>query len=93
MSLDEGGDTGESGGTPPRDWLVAAFLVEAAAVMIALVVPFTPSKTGSTWSPAELIWPDPSYPQKVIASFVLVNAMLLVLGLLAWIGVRLGARR
>ena len=44
------GEAGRPGGMP--DWLVALLMAEGVALMIALVTPITPSKTGSTWSPA-----------------------------------------
>lgn len=72
--------------TPDR--LVAVLLAEAVALLIALVTPITPSKTGSTWSPAELFFAQPSYLKEVLASFVLVNLLLGVLGLIVWIAVR-----
>ena len=59
--------------------------VEAFALMVALVTPITPSKTGSTWSPGELFSTDPSYLEDVAASFLMVNGLLLVIGLMVWI--------
>jgi hypothetical protein len=58
-------------------------VIESIALAIALVTPITPSKTGSTWSPADLMWTDPTYLQKVAASFVVVNLLIAVLGLAA----------
>jgi predicted TIM-barrel fold metal-dependent hydrolase len=58
--------------------------------MIALVTPITPTKTGSTWSPAELFTADPSYLEKVFASFVMVNLIIAALGLVAWVAIRRG---
>ena len=75
--------------TPLRDWLAALFLTESAAVMIALVSPLTPSKTGSDRSPAELFWQEPSYAQEAIVAFVGVNALLILIGLIAWIAVKM----
>ena len=53
-------------------------------------MPLTPSKTGSTWSPAHLFTPDPTYLEKVAASFVLVNGILVGLGVVVWIVTVLG---
>jgi len=72
----------------PSDWLVAAFLTEASALLIALVTPVTPSKTASRWTPADLFLADPSYFQKVLASFVAVNLLIAILGLVAWLTMR-----
>ncbi len=66
-------------------------MTEAIALGIALAMPITPSKTGSTWSPANFFSTDPTYLEKVAASFVVVNFLLLVLGLVAWVISRRGA--
>ena len=70
------------------DWLVAVVLTEGTALMIALVTPITPSRTGSTWSPAELFSADPNYLEKVLASFVAVNLIIAVLAPVAWVAIR-----
>ena len=72
------------------DWLVGIFTLEAIAVGIAVFLPLTPSKTGSTWSPAELFKADPAYFEKVLASFVTVNLLIGLLGVVAWVVARLG---
>lgn len=64
--------------------------IEAFALMVALVTPITPSKTGSTWSPGELFSTDPSYLEDVAASFLMVNGLLLVIGLAVWVTSRSG---
>lgn len=70
------------------DWLVAVLVIEGTAFLIALVTPVTPSKTGSTWTPAELFSEDPGYLAEVLASFVMVNLIVAILGLLVWVAVR-----
>jgi hypothetical protein len=65
-------------------WVVGLVAMEAIALGIAIVTPITPSKTGSTWSPAHVFSPDPTYVEEVGASFVVVNIILVVLGLVAW---------
>jgi len=65
------------------DRVVGLLVVESIALAIALVTPVTPSKTGSTWSPADLMWTDPTYVQKVAATFIVVNLLIVVLGLAA----------
>jgi hypothetical protein len=65
------------------DRVTGVVVIESVALAIALVTPITPSKTGSTWSPADLMWTDPTYLQKVAASFVVVNLLIAVLGLAA----------
>ena len=62
---------------------IGFLVVEGIALAIAVAMPLTPSKTGSTWSPAHWFSAEPSYLEKVLASFVLVNVVLLLLGLVA----------
>jgi hypothetical protein len=75
-------DEGREGRLP--GWAVGVLTMEAIALGIAVAMPVTPSKTGSTWSPAHLFSPDPTYLEEVGASFVVVNVILLGLGLVAW---------
>mgnify|MGYP001821379938 CR=1 FL=1 len=63
----------------------AALVVEGMALMIALVTPITPSKTGSKWRPGSLLSEDPTYLLDVLASFLMVNALILVIGVAVWI--------
>ena len=71
-------------------WATGILVIESIALLIAIVSPLTPSKTGSTWSPADLFSPDPTYLEKVGASFVVVNILILLLGLVAVVVSRLG---
>ena len=64
--------------------------IEAFALMVALVTPITPSKTGSTWTPGEFFSTDPSYLEDVAASFLMVNGLLLFIGLAVWVTSRFG---
>lgn len=73
-----------------RDRVKALMALESIAVAIALVTPLTPTRTGSTWSPAEIFTTDPSYLEKALASFAAVNLLLAVLGFVVWILTRLG---
>lgn len=63
----------------------ALLIIEAVALMIALVLPVTPSKTGKPirW-PAT--WGD--YLQDVLLSFLLVNAVLIVIFVVGWLWIR-----
>ena len=58
----------------------AALLLEATALMIALVMPVTPSRTGTEWSLAELVFPEPSYVQEVVVYFAAANLVMLLVG-------------
>ena len=66
-------------------WARPALAVEGMALMIALVTPVTPSKTGSKWRPGSLLSEDPTYLLDVLASFLMVNALILVIGVAVWI--------
>ena len=81
-------DSGEKPKAGVPMWLAVLLWAEAVAVLIALVMPITPSKTGSTWTPAHVFSADPTYVEKVTASFVLVNILLAVLGCAAWFFIR-----
>lgn len=57
-------------------------LAEGAAVLIALLMPITPSKTGSDWTLAQLFIPDPGYLQEVLAYFLFTNLVLLAIAVI-----------
>ena len=65
-----------------RERLVLLAGLEAIAVLIALVLPITPSKTG----PPGIPWPDSlgSYLADVLLAFGVVNAIFLALALVVW---------
>jgi len=63
---------------------VVVILVEAAALLIGLAMPLTPSKTGSTWSLAHFFTTNPSYLTEVFVYFVFTNLLLLVFGSVLW---------
>ena len=71
-----------------NDVLRGILAVEGIALGIALVMPVTPSKTGSTWTPADAFWEDPSYLQEVAVAFVVVNGLMAVIALFGWVYVR-----
>lgn len=79
-------ESGPGGGVP--DWAAALLLSEAAALLIALATALVPGRSGSTWSPADVLYENPSLLQRVVASFVLLNVVLGVLGTGAWFLVR-----
>lgn len=60
-------------------------LAEGAALMIALLMPITPSKTGSKRGLADLLISDPTYLQEVVVYFVLTNILLLIIGAIVWL--------
>jgi hypothetical protein len=67
---------------------VGILAVQAIALLIGIAMPLTPSKTGSTWSPAELLWDDPGYLLQVAVYFVMTNLLIVLLGLAVWIVTR-----
>jgi len=71
----------------PPWWQIALF-IEGAALAIALLLPITPSKTGSEWGPAELFFEAPTYLHEVAVDFVFVNLLLLAIGVPAYWYVR-----
>lgn len=77
--------------SPP--WTRIALLVEAAAAGVALLIPIAPSTTGSEWSPARLLWPQPSYAGEVVMWFLLINVLILIAGAAAWIATKFGPPR
>jgi hypothetical protein len=81
-----------SAGPPLRRWQVAC-VIEGVALMIGLVMPVTPSKTGSDWSMAQLVFPEPSYLQEVLVYFVLTNLLIVAFVGTLWLFVRLEQRR
>jgi uncharacterized membrane protein len=64
-------------------------LAESAAIMIGLVSPLTPSKTGSDRGIAHYFFAEPSYLQEVFVSFVSVNLLLVILGVVVAIWLKL----
>ena len=62
-------------------------LAEGAAIMIGLLMPITPSKTGSDWNLAQLFISDPSYLQQALVYYLLTNLLLLLIAvlLLLWL--------
>ena len=63
-------------------------LAEGAALMIGVLMPITPSKTGSTRGLAHLLTPEPSFLQQVLVYFVLTNLLMLIIGVIIWLWVK-----
>lgn len=49
------------------------FLIEASLLAIALILPITPSKTGSDKSLAEYFFENPDYFEQVLFNLVFIN--------------------
>jgi len=64
-------------------------LAEGTALMIALLMPITPSKTGSDWGLAELFISEPIYLEEVVVYFALTNLLLLILAVIVAIWLKL----
>ncbi len=58
-------------------------LAEAVAVLIGLVSPLTPSKSGSRRDAmSELFFANPTYAEKFLVHFAATNALILILALI-----------
>jgi hypothetical protein len=65
-----------------------ALVIESIPVMIGLVMPITPSKTGSKFSPAAWLFGEASYWMDALIWIVITNIMLGILLVIALIMVR-----
>ena len=70
------------------DWLAAVLLVKGGAIAISLLIPITPSKKGSTWSPAHVFTADPTYFDRALASFAMTNLIIVAIGLVALVAIK-----
>ena len=59
-----------------------ALVFEAVALAIGLIMPISPSKTGSDFSLADWFFDDPTYLQEVVVYFIFTNLLLGVLVLI-----------
>ena len=64
-------------------------LAEVSALSIALLMPITPSKTGSDRGLAHFIINEPSYLEQVFVYFVVTNLLMLLLGVAIAVWVKL----
>jgi hypothetical protein len=71
----------------PPWWQIGLF-IEAAVLIVALLMPITPSKTGSDSGMAGYFFEAPTYVHEVLVGFVLTNALLLVIGVAVFVWVR-----
>lgn len=77
-----------SNGTERFTFWHGLFLAEGAALMIALLMPKTPSKTGSDRGLADHLISNPSYLQEVFVYFILTNILLLIIAIIVWFWVK-----
>lgn len=68
-------------------------LAEGTAVLIGLLMPITPSKTGSDRGLAHPLLQEPSYLEQVLVYFVLTNLLLVILGAVLAVWVRFTGKR
>ena len=61
-------------------------LIEAIALFIALIMPITPSKTGSDGSIADWFFKEPNYFQEFLIDFIFLNIILsfIAIGFFIW---------
>jgi hypothetical protein len=69
-------------------WWKSLLIVEWIALLIALAMPITPSKTGGDASLADLVFEDPNYFQEVLVYFLVGNLLLGMLALIVVIVMR-----
>lgn len=68
-------------------------IIEFIAVLIALAMPITPSKTGGDNDLAKYFIEDPSYIEKVFVAFIVTNLLFAVIALIAFVAVQISKRR
>ena len=61
-----------------KDWQ-AYLLIEIILIIISLIIPISPSKTGSDSSLADCFFDDPSYLEKVFFNFLLFHFLVLMI--------------
>jgi len=67
----------------PTSRLRGFLLVESASLLAALALPLVPPRTGGgTLDPADWLFDDPGYLVNVVVGFLVVNAMIGVLGVI-----------
>lgn len=77
-----------SNGTQRFTFWHGLLLAEGASLMIALLMPITPSKIGSDRGIADFLISDPTYLQEVLVYFVLTNVLILVIGIIVWLWIK-----
>lgn len=68
-------------------------IIEFIALLIALAMPITPSKTGGDNDLAKYFIENPSYLEKVFVAFIITNLLFGLLALVAFISVQISKRR
>lgn len=74
------------GGNPPIWQIVVG--IQVVVLVIALIMPITPSKTGSDGGFADFFFDAPTYLQEVAVNFVATNLLVGVLAIGSWIYLR-----
>ena len=64
-----------------KEKLQVLLLVESIALVIALIVPITPSKTGGNTRLGKYFFDEPTYLHEVAVNLVMLNLILAVLAL------------
>jgi hypothetical protein len=61
------------------------FLIEASLFAIALILPVTPSKTGSGKNLTEYFFDNPSYFEEVLFNLIFINIIVVFIALIVMI--------
>lgn len=76
--------SGKGAYTPAKLLLFA----EGLALLIGMVTPITPSKTGATRGIPHLFFAEPSYLQEVLVDFLAVNLVMAIIAIIVIVSVR-----
>jgi hypothetical protein len=93
MPEDSKAGVDDAGQTASVTVLQLCLLIEGAALLIALVTPVTPSRTGSKTGLADLVITDPNYFEEVVVYFIITNILIGLIALVGWISVRVDMKR
>jgi len=66
--------------TTPPAWHILLG-VEGVLLLIAVAMTLTPGRTGPNWSPAELVFPEPTLVEDLAGQWILGNLVVAVLAL------------
>ncbi len=81
----------------PPEWLATPFgvllIIEFIALLIALALPITPSKTGGDNDLAKYFIEDPTYLEKVLVAFIVTNLLIGVIAVVAYVYHRISQSR
>jgi hypothetical protein len=69
------------------------FLIEIILLIISMIMPITPSKTGSSTKLADWFIKNPSYFEEILFYFIFGNVIVVILGVVFIIWLRITKKR